>query len=366
MRILHAFKDYYPPVHGGIEQHINQIVTSLEGFEFTVLTSARGRRASIENHGAVQVIRAKEYWRPVSTPITPSWVPSLRRSNAELFHFHMPNPFGELCLLACPSEVPLVASYHADIVGRRALLPFFAPFQQKFLKRARMVVVASAQMLENAAPLARHRDRAVVIPYGVDYSYWAIRPPEADVIQERYRGPRVVFLGRLSYYKGVNILIQAMQSVEATCLIIGEGPKRRELEAQVRSASMSNKVVFLGSISDGQRRAYYHAADVFVLPSTSRAETFGIAMAEAMACGTPAICTDVGTGTSSVNRHNETGLVVTPGDARALAEALQRLVSDPGLRQVMSLAAANRISTHFTAEKMLGAISELYKSIGVR
>lgn len=363
MRVLHVFKDYFPPTRGGVEQHIHDLVHSLKGYQFAVLTSSRSRRKVVDDDDGVRIIRAPELARPVSTPITPSWSKFLRESGSDLLHFHMPNPFGELMLLTSRAPAPLIASYCSDIVGRKALVPIFSPFQQRFLKKATALIVGSPRLVETSLTLQPHRDRCVVIPFGVEPGYWAEAPAMARELKERYPGPLVVFLGRLAYYKGLDVLIQAMRGVEATCLIIGEGPMATPMRRLVADLGLRHKVVFVGEVPDHQRAAYYHAADAFILPSTSRAETFGIAMLEAMACGTPAISTEVGTGTSWVNKHLETGLVVTPKDPGALSGAIKALLADTPRREAMGFAAAERVSTSFTRFSMLESIASLYASV---
>ncbi len=362
-RVLHVFKDYFPPTHGGIEHHVNDLVHSLNGYRFAVLTSSRSRHKTIDNDDGVRVIRAPELARPVSTAITPSWSKFLKHSGADLLHFHMPNPFGELMLLMSRADSPMIASYHADIVGRKTLLPFFRPFQQMFLKKARAIVVGSPLLRDSAESLTNYREKCVVIPYGVEPGEWVDRPPAADKLREKYPGPLLVFLGRVAYYKGIEILISAMRSVEATCLVVGDGPLRDEMNRRVAELGLSHKVVLVGEIDDGERAAYFHAADGFLLPSTSRAESFGISMLQAMACGTPAISTELGTGTSWVNKNLETGIVVEPNDPAALAGAIEVLLGDDARREAMGYAAAERVRTSFTRFQMLESISSLYASI---
>lgn len=357
------FKDYYPPTHGGVEQHINDVVHSMKGLQFAVLTSSGGRQRVIENDDGIRVIRSKEIARIASTPITPSWGKLLRSCGADLLHFHMPNPFGEMAFQYSRAQMPMIATYHADIIGRRLVLPFFAPFRSRFLKSARLLVVSSANLRDGARPLHKHRNKVVVIPFGVDPSQWSQRPPSADRICEEYPGPLLVALGRLAYYKGIEVLIDAMMNIEATCLVVGDGPKRFELEEKVGRLRLAHKVRFIGEVPDDQRTGYYHAADLFVMPSTSRAETFGISMLEAMACGTPAISTEVGTGTSWLNQNDQTGLVVSPGDPAGLAAAIKTILGDRSRRYEMGHAARERVSLHFTSAQMLDSLASLYRSI---
>ncbi|MEO7803684.1 MAG: glycosyltransferase [Actinomycetota bacterium] len=363
MRVLHVFKDYYPPTRGGIEQHIHDVVHSMPGFDSAVLTSSRSRKLVVEDDGGVRIIRTPELFRPASTPITAAWAKMLRGCSADLMHFHMPNPFGEMAYLASRSKVPMIATHHAPIVGRRALLPFFAPFHRRFLERASALVVGSERLLENSPLLGPVRDKTVVIPYGVDPKEWAVTPTLTETLKERYDGPIVLFLGRLAYYKGIDLLIEAMRDIQATCLIVGDGPLRKDLEDLTERLALSGKVRFVGEIPDEDRGAYYHAADVFVLPSTSEAETFGISMLEAMACGTPAISTEVGTGTSWLNQDDQTGLVVSPREPRALTDAIKTILGDKTRRHEMGHAAQARVQHQFTKAQMLESLASLYRSI---
>ena len=359
MRVLHAFKDAYPPTRGGVELHVDEVARSLDGFSFSVLTSSRSRARTVREHQGVRIVEAPEACRVRSAPVTPSWRGELRHSDADLFHFHMPNPVGELALLASGATTPLVASYHADPVRAPGLAHLYAPLQQRFLARADQIVVGSP-MLADTPALSPHRDRVRVIPYGFDPGRWQPTDAEVAIVRRRHRAPLVLFLGRLVWYKGVDVLIDAMRTVEGTLLVVGDGPKRAELEAQARRIGLSSRVAFIGEVSDHERAAYYRAADVFVVPSTSRAEAFCLALLEAMAYGTPAISTEVGTATSWVNVAGETGLVVPPADARAVSDALSWLLADEQRRRALGEAAAARAGAHFTSRAMLEALAEVY------
>ncbi|HYZ92923.1 MAG TPA: glycosyltransferase [Actinomycetota bacterium] len=361
MKVLHVFKDYFPPSRGGIELLINDLVHSMDGFEFEVLTSSRTRRLVEDVDDGVRVVRAPEYARPTSTPITPAWIGAMRRTDADLIHFHMPNPAGELAYLASRTRVPMIATYHADIVGRRGFLPLYLPFQQRALGSARRIVVSSPAM-QRAERLRPHMSRITVIPFGIDPGAWSARPAAADEIRARYGSPLVGFLGRLAYYKGVDVLLEAMRDVDGTLLVAGTGPREQELQELARRLDVAGRTVFLGEIDDRMRVAFYHAIDAFVLPSTMRAEAFGISLLEAMACGTPVVSTELGTGTSWVNVNAETGVVVPPGDPSAISGAVGDLLADQGKAAAMGEAGARRVAAHFTKREMLESLGALYLS----
>ena len=122
-------------------------------------------------------------------------------------------------------------------------------------------------------------------------------------------------------------------------------------------------VRFLGSVDDDELAALYRACDVFVLPSVTRQEAFGVVQLEAMAAGKPVVSTDLGTGVGWVNRDGETGYVVPPRDPRALREALARLLADANLQKSMGDAAAKRIRAEFTLERMIDDTLSLYREV---
>jgi rhamnosyl/mannosyltransferase len=109
----------------------------------------------------------------------------------------------------------------------------------------------------------------------------------------------------------------------------------------------------------------YRAADVFCLPSSSPAETFGLATVEALASGVPAVTTEIGTGTTTVNRDGKTGLVVPPSDPTALRHALENIVGDAADRKVKAEAARRHAERLFSRELMLDRVQDLYERLAV-
>ena len=132
---------------------------------------------------------------------------------------------------------------------------------------------------------------------------------------------------------------------DAHAVIVGIGQMEGQWQQLVERSGLWDRITFVGELSDDEILGAYHAADLFVLPSTNRAEMFGIVQLEAMACGVPVICTELGTGTSYVNQHGVTGLVVPPNDPTALATAIRNLLDNPALRRTMGEAGRRRVET---------------------
>jgi rhamnosyl/mannosyltransferase len=136
-----------------------------------------------------------------------------------------------------------------------------------------------------------------------------------------------------------------------------------ELKMLASELGVSNRMIFAGEVSDDELPLYYQAADVFALPSNSRAEAFGMVILEAMASGLPILSTEIGTATSWINRHGETGFVVPPQHPDALARAIVQLRDDDSLRARMGEAARLRVLSEFTQELMLERIEEVYRAL---
>jgi rhamnosyl/mannosyltransferase len=172
----------------------------------------------------------------------------------------------------------------------------------------------------------------------------------------------VLFAGRLVHYKGVEFLIQALAELPADIqlLIVGRGPQEPLYRAVAAAAGQTARVRFLGRLGDDQLYPLYHACICFALPSTNRLESFGIVLAEAMACGAPVVSTDLGTGTSHVNAHGETGYVVPPGDAAALARAIGRLAGDGDLAAALGRRGHQRAHALFSPQAVVDATLAVY------
>jgi rhamnosyl/mannosyltransferase len=175
-------------------------------------------------------------------------------------------------------------------------------------------------------------------------------------------GKRIVFAaGRLVYYKGFDVLVDAFRRVDAHLLIAGDGPLRGELERRIAEHGIGSKVTLLGRVPD--LRPYYHAADVFALPSVARSEAFGIVQMEAMACGTPVVNTSLDTGVPFVSPDGVSGLTVPPGDAEALADAIERLLADEALRARLGQGGRARVADELSAGRMARRTLALYDAV---
>lgn len=362
MRALHVYKDVFPPVAGGIERHIGDLRRTLPGVTSDVLVAARGPRTQRERREGGIEVRVAELGRVWSVPLAPAFPVWLRRLRADLIHVHMPQPLGELAALLAAGPVPVVASFHADVVRQASVMPLYAPLVRGVLRRAAAVVVGS-EGLRHSSPLLQGLDHVEVVPYGVDTAWFdpaAVDPAWVRSVRQELGTPLIVAVGRLVHYKGHEDLIEVVRNLEASLAIVGDGPRRAALE---RRAATVPRARLLGRVGDDELRVLLAAADVFVLPSTNRSESFGIATLEAQAMGTPAVVTDVGTGTAEAIAPGVSGLVVSAGDPRSLAAALSAFLTDGPRRCSAGAAGRLRVLERHTLDVQAAALRTIYRAV---
>lgn len=358
-RVLQIGK-FYPPHHGGIESHLELLCQRLRGrYDIHVVVASNGRRGSEEIRDGIPVRRLPTPFSITSAPVNPGLATAIHAARPDLLHLHVPHPGAVLSLLQSRYRGPLVVTYHSDVVRQRFMGAVFQPLLDTCLARSAAVLVTSPQYLETSPALRRHRHRCRVLPLGIPVERTVAREdPRVHALRARYGARIVLSVGRFVYYKGLDVLLEAMPAIDAKLLLVGDGPERQALHAHARRLGLDEKVVFMGNVDDVA--PLFSAADVFAFPSTTRAEAFGIVQLEAMASGTPVVNTQLPSGVPWVSPDGVTGLTVPPGDARQLAEAITRLLADAALRQRLGAAGRARVHAEFTADVMVRRVEAIY------
>jgi glycosyltransferase involved in cell wall biosynthesis len=351
---------------GGLERYVFELTRGLQGeAHFTNIVAARGAAPDTQLVG--ETVAAQPWFNLGGTPVCPTmpWQ-ALRRQPFDLVHLQFPaDPMAHLSTVLLPASVPRVISWHSDIVRQGRLLKLYRPFLDRLLRSTSAIIAATPAHLESSTQLAAARGCASfhVIPYGLDLARFRARPPLADDLRRRHGDRFLIFaLGRHVYYKGFEFLIRALAELPRAVLILGgQGPLTARLVEVAREAGVAERVDFAGRIPETDLPAYYHACDVYCLPSVERAEAFGIVQVEAMASGRPVVCCELNNGVTWVNQDGVTGLVVPPADSAALAAALRRLAEDVGLRSKLGAQARERALGTFTREAMARATLDVYR-----
>lgn len=364
MKILQLGK-FFPPDIGGIETIMSDITISLNkrGIKCDVLCSNSkfAYREEILPCGA-KIMRCASFGKVASTAIAPQMIFKLRQIIAQydIIHLHLPDPMATFALIMADSafrnsQKKVILHWHSDIIRQKFLLKFYAPFQKIALIRTDCIITTSPNYLQYSPTLQEFAKKVVAIPIGVESSFKS----ELYDLQKNRAKKSIFALGRMVHYKGFEYLIEAMKFLPDFHLFIaGNGEKKEQLEALIKSLDLEAQITLLGEINNARRIEHYNTNSIFVLPSINRSEAFGVVQIEAMSCKMPVVSTNIkGSGVPWVNKDGESGVIVPLCDAKAIAEAVLRIMSD---YERFAEGAKARYEAHFTLDKMVDEIIALY------
>lgn len=319
MKIIMATPYFYPRV-GGLELYAQQMALQLvaRGHEVHIVTSGK-KRETVKLHGmTVHRLRA---WAVVSnTPVSPTWTRQIRKLvrgiQPDVINVHAPVPSMALAAAAAAGRTPLVVTYHAGSMKKgRALVDSVISLYEHFalpwmLAKAARIICASEFVRSEF--LGLWEDKTITVTPGVDTERFvpSLRPA--------VRG-RVAFVGDFrDPRKGIAVLREAITRLPGASLrIIGQGTPEPQDNVSYAGVKRGRDLV-----------AELQSAELLVLPSTTDAESFGMVLIEAMACGLPVIGSNVG-GIKHVISDGSDGLLVPPSDAKALAAAMAVILNNP-------------------------------------
>ena len=371
MKVLQISKFYWP-VMGGIESVAWELSEGLNraGVQADVLCSNQRRQTTREKFSTgYDVVRTASHGMLLSTSMSPAMVRQLCRLAPayDVLHVHMPDPMAALAVWVARPRGAVVVHWHSDVIRQRKALKLYEPLQRWLLQRANAVVATSEAYSAASDSLRAWRSRVEVVPIGISDRYSAKVSEQAAALRQRFRKRRIVFsLGRMTYYKGFDVLIEAAAALPDDCVVLigGDGELLEHYRSMVIKRGLAGKVHLLGHIAHLDLPSYYEACDVFCMPSTVRAEAYGVAMVEAMVMGKPIVATDIaGSGVPWVNVHGVTGYNVPVRQPALLAAALLQLLCDQPLRQSMGAASRQRYLQEFNAELMTQRTIDLYRRL---
>jgi rhamnosyl/mannosyltransferase len=388
LNILHVGK-YFSPFRGGLENYLRDLMVALarRGTASTALVHRHDwsfctRQDSVSLDGReFRVVRTGTWAKLLFTPLSPAFPWHLRRligaGKPDILHLHMPNPsvFWAL-LLPSARRVPWVVHWHADVIsdtqGRLMKLAYavYRPFERAVLRRARAIIVTSVPYRDSSQPLRPWLSKCRVVPLGLDVGRLPVQAqaePAAKGSPENQTLPflKVLAVGRLTYYKGFQYLIEALARLDNVQLeLVGEGDRAGELRNQVASLGLQDRVHFHGTADDRELARQLARCDCLCLPSMERTEAFGMVLLEAMYFGKATVVSDVpGSGMGWIVEHGVTGLKVKPADPAALAEALGSLVADRELLREMGRAGREKFERMFEINHAIGGILDTYRVV---
>ncbi len=373
MRIVQVSPWFYPHL-GGVESHVATLSRELvaRGHEVTVVTSlADASSPEREDMAGVHVLRVKPRVVLMRTPVVPRMRAVLRALPADVVHAHLPPPLNAhyAADASATRGIPFVVTYHCDV----EIPSFFGSFVESAyrrsigadtLRQAARVIVTTRTYAATSRAVWRHSP--TVIPNAVDERRFR---PENDggPVREKLGiaagHPLVLLVGRIVPHKGVEHFIEAARYVpEARFLVAGEGSSLAHMRRLVESFGLADRVQFLGRVSEANLPRLYAACDVFVLPSVSRLEAFGIVALEAMATGKPVVVADI-PGVREVVEDGREGLLADPVNPQDLAAKIRRLLADPNLRADMGRRGREKVLSTFTIERVADQVEAVYRAV---
>jgi glycosyltransferase involved in cell wall biosynthesis len=370
MKILQLVKYYYPS-KGGMESVVKNLSEGLVNLDdnINVTVYANNHKRSLKSTSfsfkKLFIIIEKTSLFFKSQPLNFRYK-LLKKliSESDIIHHHYPYPNIEISLLMHKNLLAnkkFIITWHANIENSRWF--FFKRgynfLINRILKLADCIIITSPILLIQSEILKKYKDKVFEIPLSYDQSLCFNALPRKFPLSRKFR---ILFVGKLRKYKGLNFLIDAVKDLDIQLSIVGSGEEEIYLTELVANYNIQNKIFFAKDLNNLQLQQIYRESDLFVLPSINEAEAFGVVQLEAMANGIPVINTKLNSGVPFVSIHEYSGLTVQPSNSIQLKNAILRILQDPVLYEKLSLNALKR-SSEFTTEKMLRNYLNVYKSI---
>jgi rhamnosyl/mannosyltransferase len=362
--ILHVYKTFLSDTFGGVEQVIAQIAMTDQQmkFEHTVVSLSKTAYIANENAFGIRNLRYQENINIASNAISYSLLRDFGKiaNEYDLIHYHFPWPFADVLHTLWRVKKPSVLTYHSDIVRQKNMLRLYRPLMNRFLHAMDHIVATSPNYLATSETLQAHQHKVSVIPIGLNKARYPVAHEEKKSYwRERFGERFFLFVGVMRYYKGLHILLDALENTTFPVVLIGTGPIEAELKARAQELKLTN-LYFLGELSDEDKVALLELCSCVIFPSHLRSEAFGVSLLEGAMFGKALISSEIGTGTSYINIHEKTGLVVPPNHPQAFREAMTFMWNNPKESIKMGQQAEARYWECFTGHQMVSAYEQLY------
>ncbi|AEE87649.1 Glycosyltransferase [Francisella cf. novicida Fx1] len=417
MKILHVFKSFYPYTYGGIEKFIHELsIATAKKYHVEIHILAMGKENQTIDKDFYTLHFAKTNLNIASTTFSFSAIKKFKElaKQVDIIHYHFPYPYADLLQTMCRANKPYIVTYHSDIIKQKRLMMLYKPLMKRFLNGAKYILPTSPNYLETSETLREIKVPKKVIPmslnksdYNIDeenYKYWQQKlnfrdtrfreydnsivitnsdpeyssettvipdsDPESPLYNQNYSHWKnnigfekfFIYIGALRYYKGLDVLIDAMQGQDYPLVIVGDGYQKELLEQKVKLNKLQN-VKFFGALDDKDKLSLLKLSYALVLPSNIRTEAFGLVLLEASMFAKPMITCEIGTGTTFVNINKQTGLVAKPNDSQDLAEKLKELWQDEQKAQEYGANAKARFDDIFSLNKMVVGYKSVYNEV---
>jgi glycosyltransferase involved in cell wall biosynthesis len=358
LKVLQIGK-FYPPFKGGMETVLADLSNGLAANGVDVRVICSGTKETLIADERLSVFIYKKTFTIASQPFTPKMIMTFFQhvNWADVIHVHSPNPIVEILSLFIFNK-KIVCTHHSDIHRQKLLKALYSPFWSLFKKKVKLFTVPTVNHIKYSDMINDCENKTKIISFGIREEKYA-KIQETKRNNDRY----LLFVGRLVGYKGLNFLIDAMTKVDSTLIIIGRGPLKDELQLQIESLNLSERVFIKSGVnSQEELNMYFKNAYAFILPSISKNENFGIVQLEAMLFSLPIIVTNIKSGVPLVGEPNQSTLLVEPESSIELAAAIHKLLDDPHLAKTLGARGFQIFQDKYRFETMIQDHIRLYRT----
>lgn len=364
LKILQLGKAY--PLKGGVENVMFQMMATLnesENFKCDALCASISKKQKLDLMYGGKIIATPTLFKKYATYISPAmlWKLFQIKKNYDIIHIHHPDPMAALALFFSGFKKKRILHWHSDILRQKKLLIFYKPLQNWLLKKVDTIICTTPLYPKHSKYLKKYQHKIKILPISIP----KMPPPDiSQVTKIKSKNAKIIFsLGRLVSYKGFEYLIKSAMYLpeDYTIFIGGQGVLKESLQKIISENNLSQKVFLLGKLTDAVMKNYYHACDIFCLPSIEKTEAFGIVLLQAMSCGKPIVATEIkGSGVPWVNKNKETGINVPTKNPQSIAAAIQKIIENKEIYHLYSQNAQKRFEMVFRKENNKNELLKIY------
>lgn len=364
LKILHICKFSFFDTYGGIETFVKSLTDGClaRGCHVKILCTSPDSHLRIEKYDGIEIISCPLTFNFLSCPFSLDFIRiGLKlRSWADITHFHFPWPTADLLLLLGFKKSKTIVTYHADVLGKSIFGYAYNFFARYILRFYGLVVFTSEIYKSNCSKFLDNRINVAVVPIGspdiaCETNDAALIPIDLSRLPSRY----VLFVGQYRWYKGIEILIEAMRESDRSIYLVIAGT----MPENIMSLAAGLNVICYESVTEAQKIELIKNCACVVLPSTSRAEAFGIAILEGFRAGRPAITTKIKSGNTSIVTHGYDGILVKAGCVQELRQSIAHLCANRKLSDKLGANARLTYEKKFTARRMVDRYMALYQKL---
>jgi len=353
-KILHVFKTASPISFGGVEDVIDNIIsTTNKSFDHTVLCTC-GEKNFVSVKGSHTLVAFKYSLIFSNNPVSFGFHKYLflNSHKYDLIHFHFPYPMMDFHYF---TKTPYIVTYHADLLRSKFITLPYRWLAKRFLKRAKCVVYTSKKYAKFSS-FKQYVRNTQIIPLT------ASAESEASIENNYQDKDYFIYVGSFRKYKDLNTLILAAIDADIDLVLVGGGEVEDELKRLVASHATS-KIKFAGNVTEKLKFELLSKARALVLPANSESEAFGIVLLEAATLGKPIVTANLNSGTTEINEHNVNGMIFERSNVQSLAVILKALQNDDALCDRLGYQNRQKYSQKYTRKLFGDRHLKLYQKV---